>query len=258
MGKFIGVVAAALNRQGDHFIQATEVIEFLDVTWVYYCRPHMGRPRPGWADVAAGTLRLSMQQPPFRHDTMEWQPRVTREAAGVYHYQAEVFGVEPGNNLFHLALPPSHVPVAGSWDIPPLYGHADGRRFVVGWGGYEMIWPAFRFTAVEAQAFVPQAEAIGETIAQAARERATTVMNPWVPAQEGLPSPAELLRKLNEHLNEEETRTLVFELGVDYDNLAGGTKSAKLRELILFMERQSQMPHFMEFLQRRYPYILRD
>jgi len=82
MGKFIGVVAAALERQGDGFVQTTDVLEFGDETWVYYCRPHVGQPRPGWMDVAAGTLRLSVKQPQFRHDQLAWQPQISRDETG--------------------------------------------------------------------------------------------------------------------------------------------------------------------------------
>jgi hypothetical protein len=258
MGKFIGVVAAALERQGDGFVQTTDVLEFGDETWVYYCRPHVGQPRPGWMDVAAGTLRLSVKQPQFRHDQLAWQPQISRDETGAYEYRAEVFGVEPGNNLFHLALPAGFLPVPGSWDISPLYGHADGRRFVTGWGGYESIWPVFRFTSVKREDFRPQATAIGTSIAEDVRQRAMTVMNPWTPEIARIPDQVELLRKLDAHLNDEETRTLMFELGVDYDNLPATTKKGKLRELILFMERQSQSPRLWQFLRQRYNFIIGD
>lgn len=257
MGKFIGVIAASLEPQDDGFVQATEVLEFVDETWVYYCRPHLGRPRPGWVDLAAGTLRLDMTRPPFHHDRFDWPPRVSRDETGVCEYRAEVFGVSPGNNLFHLALPPGYLPVAGSWDVPPLYGHADGRRFVIGWGGYEAIWPVLRFEPVLLPEFMAQAEAIGDAIAREQRQRAEAVMNPWTPAGNRAPARTELLRKLDEHLNESEARTLVFDLGIDYDNLPGQTKWDKLRELILYMERQSQIPRFLQFLRQRYDYILR-
>jgi len=85
-----------------------------------------------------------------------------------------------------------------------------------------------------------------------------TVMNPWTPEIARIPDQVELLRKLDAHLNDEETRTLMFELGVDYDNLPATTKKGKLRELILFMERQSQSPRLWQFLRQRYNFIIGD
>jgi hypothetical protein len=50
----------------------------------------------------------------------------------------------------------------------------------------------------------------------------------------------------------------VFELGGDYDDLAGETKTGKLRELILYMERQDQLPRLVSHLRNRYPQVLRE
>lgn len=54
-----------------------------------------------------------------------------------------------------------------------------------------------------------------------------------------------------------EVKTLVFELGLDYDNLAGETKSARLRELLLFLDRQGQLPHLVAHLKLAYPHVIR-
>jgi hypothetical protein len=259
MGKFIGVIAATLERRGETFIQTTELLDFPDEVWVYYCRPHLGRPKPGWADLAAGTLRLSLTPPPFRHDRVEWQPSIVPTVDGAFEYVAEVMGVEPGNNLFHLALPPRLLPIPDSWDAPPLYGHADGARFVLGWSiawnneQQANQWPTFRFASA-AEEFAARAEAIGRAIERASRTRRGAVLTPWAPAE--LPERAALLQKLDAHLDEEGTRTLAFDLGIDYDNLAGRTKNGKLRELILFMERQSQLPRLVTHLRTHYAYVL--
>jgi hypothetical protein len=260
MGKFIGVIAAALERRGEQFVQTTELLDFPDEVWVYYCRPHLGRPKPGWADLAAGTLRLSLTPPPFRHDRLEWQPNIAPAGDGAFEYAAEVMGVEPGNNLFHLALPPRMLPVPDSWDAPPLYGHADGARFVLGWsiawnnetGGNQ--WPTFRFGPAAPEEFAARAEAIGRAIEYESRAWRPAVLSPWSPAE--MPERAALHRKLDARLDEEGTRTLAFDLGIDYDNLAGRAKSGKLRELILFMERQSQLPRLVAHLQTHYAYVL--
>lgn len=255
MGKFIGLIAAALDRTNGGFVQTTELLEFADEVWVYYCRPHLGAPPAGWVDLAAETLRVAFSPPPFRRDHLAWQPRVTRDAAsGVWEYVAEAFGVEPGNNLFHLALPPGCLPVAASWDAPPLYGHADGARFVLGWGGVEAVWPAFRFEAVAPEAFAARAAELDRDIEQAARQRRRQVIHPWGPQEE--PDRAALLRQLDEHLGREDVRTLVFELGIDYDNLAGEAKIDKLRELLLHLGRQEQLPRLIRHLQQHYAYVL--
>lgn len=261
MGKFIGIIAAALERRDGEFVQTTDLLDFPAEVWVYYCRPHLGPPKPGWADLAAGTLRVSLTPPPYRNDQIEWQPSVTPDGAtGAFEYRAEAFGVEPGNNVFHLALPPDSLPVPNSWDIPPLYGHVDGGRFVLGWEiqwnnqTYNNIWPTFRFEPAESERFATRAEDIGRAIERETRRRRQEVFQP-VAQVSALDRPT-LHRKLDAHLDEEETRTLVFELGIDYDNLSGRTKKSKLRELILFMQRQNQLPNLIFHLQTNYPLVL--
>jgi len=255
MGKFIGLIAAALDRVDGGFVQTTELLEFGEEVWVYYCRPHLGAPPAGWVDLAAETLRVAFNPPPFRHDRLAWQPRVTRdEATGAWAYAAEAFGVEPGNNLFHLALPSGCLPVAASWDAPPLYGHADGARFVLGWGGVEAVWPAFRFEAAAPEPFAARAVELDRDIERASRQRRRQVIHPWGSQEE--PDRATLLRQLDERLSPEDVRTLVFELGIDYGNLGGETKIGKLRELLLHLGRQEQLPRLIGHLQQHYAGIL--
>lgn len=263
MGKFIGIIAAALDEREGEFVQTTELLDFPDEVWVYYCRPHLGPPKPGWADLAAGTLRLSMRPPPYRHDQIEWQPGVTAvEVEDAWVYTAEEFGMEPGNNLFHLALPPGMLPVPDSWDVPPLYGHADGARFVLGWSiawSYEKQasqWPSFRFEPVTPETFVERAGALAGDITREARERRKQVLAPWQPY--GPIDKVALLDKIGQRLDLEGVRTLAFEIGIDYDNLAGETKAGKLRELILYMDRQDQLPRLVSHLHSRYSYIFSD
>lgn len=258
MGKFIGIIAAVLDRAGGEFVQTTELLDFPDEIWVYYCRPHLGPPKPGWADLAAGTLRVSLRPEPFRWDRIEWQPSVTPAGAdGSFEYAAEVMGVEPGNNIFHLALPAGMLPVADSWDVPPLYGHADEGRFVLGWsinwnsesGGNQ--WPIFRFAAAEPGMFMTRAGEIGRAIERAARARRQQMLTPWHSGE--AIDKVWLLDRLGHSLDLEGVRTLVFELGGDYDELAGETKTGKLRELILYLERQDQLPRLISLLRNRYP-----
>lgn len=265
MGKFIGIIAAALDYEGGEFTQTTELLDFPDLVWVYYCRPHLGAPQPGWADLAAETLRVSLEPPPYRRDRIEWQPAVTPdETTGAFEYAAEVMGVEPGSNLFHLALPPGFLPLVDSWDVPPLYGHADGSRFVLGWTinldwsdhALDDPWPTFRFQAAEAGTFAELAAELGRSIDRAARERRRQLLTPWQPAV--ALDKATLLDRLRERLDLEGVRTLAFEAGIDYDELAGETKTAKLREMLLYVERQEQLPRLVELLRQRHPDVLQN
>jgi hypothetical protein len=263
MGKFIGVIAAALDQQDGEFIQTTELLDFPAETWVYYCRPHLGPPKPGWIDLAAGTLRLSVVTEPIRHDRLEWQPLIIRDdATGSFEYMSEAFGMEPGNNVFHLALPPHMLPDPASWDISPLYGHADGTRFVLGWSiGWDKarqdnLWPTFRFEPVTTEGFTARAGELDRTIKREARQQVRQVLNAWMP--DGEPDQGELLDRLDQGLNVEEVRTLAFDLGIDYDNLAGETKNGKLRELLLYLGRNNQLPRLERKLQLpKYGHILR-
>jgi hypothetical protein len=262
MGKFIGIIAAALDEREGAFVQTTELLDFPDEVWVYYCRPHMGAPKPGWTDLAAGTLRVSLEPEPFRHDQLEWQPSVSPDSdRGSFEYMADVMGVEPGNNIFHLALPPGFLPIVDSWDVPPLYGHADGDRFVLGWSinwnneTQDNQWPTFRFEPVAPDAFAARANDIGRHIERAARTRRRQLMTPWAPESEI--DQGVLLDRLVGRFDLEGIRTLVFELGGDYDELAGETKSGKVRELILYMERQDQLPRLLSHLRSRYNFVFR-
>lgn len=50
-----------------------------------------------------------------------------------------------------------------------------------------------------------------------------------------------LRQVLADYFNEEELRDLCFELGIDYENLAGSTKSGKARELVAYCERHMRI-----------------
>jgi hypothetical protein len=48
-------------------------------------------------------------------------------------------------------------------------------------------------------------------------------------------------RLLGLHFSLEELRTLLFDIGIDFDEVAGETKTARIRELILYAERYHKM-----------------
>ena len=56
---------------------------------------------------------------------------------------------------------------------------------------------------------------------------------------------AQLRQMLNESFNEEEIRTLAFDLQVDYDSLPGRGKVAKARELIDEIRRNGRIPELV-------------
>lgn len=55
-----------------------------------------------------------------------------------------------------------------------------------------------------------------------------------------------------------ELETLCFELGVDYDSLAGEEKESKARELITWLERHGDVMILVEAIRRRRPRLELD
>ena len=66
-----------------------------------------------------------------------------------------------------------------------------------------------------------------------------------------------LLQFITRHYSTDELKTLCFHLFVDFDNLAGDTKSAKARELILHLERIDRMADLLPLLGRDKPIVYR-
>ena len=68
-------------------------------------------------------------------------------------------------------------------------------------------------------------------------------------------SSSDLLLLLTRGFDEEELKTLTFELGVDYDSLPAGGKSGKARELIAYFERRAQLPALIEAVRQVRPFL---
>ncbi|MCI0649374.1 MAG: AAA family ATPase [Chloroflexi bacterium] len=64
-----------------------------------------------------------------------------------------------------------------------------------------------------------------------------------------------LLAMINEAFDEEELRTLAFDLLVDYEDLRGSKRGDKARELILYLERRDQLPMLIESAQTIRPHM---
>src|SRR5690606_37552061 len=65
-----------------------------------------------------------------------------------------------------------------------------------------------------------------------------------------------LWHALNEGYNDEELRDLCFELSIDYENLAGDTRSAKARELVLYARRHDLTAALVERVMAGRPHLL--
>jgi hypothetical protein len=57
---------------------------------------------------------------------------------------------------------------------------------------------------------------------------------------------AKLYSVINEHFDFEEFRNLCQVVGVDFDSLSGETKASKVRELVVYLERQGRLPNLVE------------
>lgn len=68
-------------------------------------------------------------------------------------------------------------------------------------------------------------------------------------------SAVDLLVLLTTGFNEEELKTLAFELGVDYDSLPADGKSGKARELVSYFERRGQLPTLVKAVRDVRPFL---
>lgn len=66
---------------------------------------------------------------------------------------------------------------------------------------------------------------------------------------------ARLREVLDDHFNEEELRTLCYDLNVDYDNLPAQGKVNKARELIAYLERHGHIPKLLRMGEQLRPDI---
>lgn len=62
-----------------------------------------------------------------------------------------------------------------------------------------------------------------------------------------------LRQVLTDRFNDDELRDLTFELGIDYEDLPGTTRSGKARELITYTERRSRLAELVSAVRRLRP-----
>jgi len=73
-----------------------------------------------------------------------------------------------------------------------------------------------------------------------------------------VPSTSELHRLLAKHYDLEELRTLAFDLGVDWDELGGETKSARARELIAYLKRRNRLGDLVAAIETSRPDVVQE
>jgi hypothetical protein len=66
---------------------------------------------------------------------------------------------------------------------------------------------------------------------------------------------ARLVDGMNRYFSLEEIETLAFVLGIDFDNLGGGSKGSKTRELVMFMDRRGRLEELINRLRRERPHV---
>ncbi|MBE2220600.1 MAG: hypothetical protein IAF02_03620, partial [Anaerolineae bacterium] len=74
---------------------------------------------------------------------------------------------------------------------------------------------------------------------------------PPAPATLTLPQVASLGRQISQNFNEDELRDFCLELGIDYEDLRGSSKSSKARELADYCRRQGLVPQLWQNLYDR-------
>ena len=71
----------------------------------------------------------------------------------------------------------------------------------------------------------------------------------------GSSSMSQVREVLTERLDDEEIRTLCFDLSIDYESLTGMGKAGKVRELVAYMKRYDRLEELIDHVQRQRPDI---
>jgi Effector-associated domain 7/GRAM domain len=66
----------------------------------------------------------------------------------------------------------------------------------------------------------------------------------------------ELRKKIATHFSDDEIKTLCFDLGIEYENLAGDGREAKARELVIHCERTGRIPRLVDKCQELRPNVI--
>jgi len=66
---------------------------------------------------------------------------------------------------------------------------------------------------------------------------------------------SELRRLIGEFFSEDDLRTAVFDIGVDWDNLAGKTKEIKIQNMIIHLENRGLLYRLIGHCQKERPQV---
>ena len=67
---------------------------------------------------------------------------------------------------------------------------------------------------------------------------------------------ARLRKNIDTYFNEDDIRTICYDLSIDYESISGESKSAKIRELLAFCERKGNLEDFINSVRQERPNIL--
>ena len=164
MGMYLSLVAAVLSREGDQFVQRNEVFQFEEEVYVAWCRSPRRELPSGWTAQAAGTLQVRYQPERWReYVAHETDPVYPQAEAGLFGYE-QMFDLEGLSGLFHLVLPPRHLPQLESLQPLPNYARREAERFVLGWIRQGRVWTRFTFAEVPADSFARQANVLRRAV----------------------------------------------------------------------------------------------
>jgi hypothetical protein len=195
MGDQAVVVTGVLSRDGDEFQTLYEIRRFKVGKPVFcaWCSPQRRALPDGHHDLAGGTLRCRFNDPDdyetevdifesFDVVPLEGEPAESFE----FHRQGFHVGAVEAHwdyqvgSLFHLVLPPHHLPDPDVATIrpQPTYGWRFDDRFAMGWQGTLINECRLRFRRVAPEAFAAQAARIGRSIRSLPQE--ARVPSEWV------------------------------------------------------------------------------
>ncbi len=187
MGDQAVVVTGVVSRDGDEFQTEYEIRRFKIGKPVFcaWCGPQRRPRRRGHHDLADGTLRCRFNDPDDYEsevdcfessdvEPLEGEPVETFE----FHRQGFHVGAIQSHwdyqvgSLFHLVLPPHHLPDPDVETIrpQPTYGWRLDDRFAMGWQGSLINECRVRFRRVTPEEFAAQADRIGRSIKSLPRE----------------------------------------------------------------------------------------
>lgn len=186
MGNQAVIATGVLSRDGDVFETHYEIRRFQigKSAFCAWCGPQRGEPPTDHHDLADGTLRCRLKPGDYdgevdRFVSSDVEPL---EGEGVerfeFHRQGFYVGTEASHwdyqlgSLFHLVLPPYHLPVpeVESIEPQPTYGWRIGDRFAMGWQGSLIQGCWLRFRRVAPEEFAEQSDPIGRRIKSLSRE----------------------------------------------------------------------------------------